>query len=119
MARSIRGPQSGGTGPMRMLERTGLRKGIEGHRGWFYVGTGLWTLRTVRRLAGDKEEILVSERLKPGQSIVISNAVSTTDGSPLVRPSRRRRRKAAKQAQKQATRRGRKAAKRAGPADDA
>ena len=118
MARAIRGPSSRSTGLLRAVERTGLRKGVEGHKHWFYIGTGLWTLRTIRRLAGDREEIVISERLKPGQRIVIANGRATVDapdGSPVLLPRGRRAQrslaKAARKADEQAAKRARKAEK--------
>ena len=112
MARLGRGAAPAG-GVLRLAERTGLRKGMSGSKGWFYVGTGLWTLRTVRRLAERKTEILVSERLAPGERIVIANGKATIEqaqeqGSPArspqgERPTRRKVRKAdRKQADKAA-----------------
>ena len=59
------------SGLIRMAELTGIRKGMNGSKGWFYLGTGLWTVRTVRRMAERKTEVLVSERLKPGQRMEI------------------------------------------------
>jgi hypothetical protein len=72
----------GGFGALRMLERTGLRKGMAGNRSWFYLGTGLWTLRTVRRLAERREEVLISEQLRPGERIIIANDRATIDVAP-------------------------------------
>ena len=113
MARSLRpGPAAGG-GILRTVERTGIRKGVGGSKGWFYVGTGLWTLRTVRRLAERKDEILISEELKPGQRLIISNGRATIEDGPPPPPKGRRARrrkakadaKAAKKAEKKAVRR--------------
>lgn len=102
MARTTRRTTPASGGLLRVAERTGLRKGLGGSKGWFYLGTGLWTLRTIRRLAADKEEILISEELRPGDRIVIANA-RTAEGEPLARPTRRRARKAKKAAKRQAT----------------
>ena len=98
---------------LRMVERTGIRKGMSGSKGWFYVGTGLWTLRTVRRLAERHDEILISEELKPGQRLIISNGRATIEDGPAPQPTGRRARrrqakadaKAAKKAEKRAARR--------------
>lgn len=124
MARAIRGPSSNPSGILRVVERTGLRKGVEGNKHWFYIGTGLWTLRTIRRLAGDREEIVISERLKPGERIVIANGRATIDapdGSPILLPRGRRAQKklakAAKKADEAAAERARKAAKKAKKAE--
>ena len=113
MARSIR-PGGGATGGvLRTVERTGLRKGVSGSKGWFYVGTGLWTLRTVRRLAERKEEILISEELRPGQRLVISNGRATIEDGPAPRPTgRRARRKEAKARSKAAAKAEKRAARR-------
>ena len=87
------GPSSGGI--LRVLEQKGMRQGVFGNsKGWLYVGTGLWTLRTIRRLNARQTEILISEELKPGQRIIIANGVATVDGTPTAEPSsggRRRR----------------------------
>ena len=80
---------------LRSLEQTGIRKGLFGNsRAWMYLGTGLWTVRTLRRFAGRKTEILISEELKPGQRIIIANGSATIDGAPDPVPSGRRRRRA-------------------------
>lgn len=102
MARSLRPSSGSASGAIRMLERTGLRKGVGGNRAWFYVGTGLWTLRTVRRLAERREELLLSEPLEPGQRIVIANGRATIDDGQqqmqTVGGSRRARKRARKAA---------------------
>lgn len=91
-------------GVLRTVERSGLRKGMAGSKPWFYVGTGLWTLRTVRRLAERKDEVLLSEVLKPGQRIVIANGRATIDDGPApaaaTKVKGRKGRKAAKAQQK-------------------
>jgi hypothetical protein len=95
-----------------VLERTGLRRGFGGSKPWLYVGTGMWALRTMRRLGDRREEILISERLRPGERIVIANGAATVEGAPAPVPQRRRaRRKAAKRERAQA-KRERRAAKR-------
>ena len=77
-AKATAEPKRGGL--LRKLERTGVRKGLFGDsKAWFYVGTGLWTLRLVRRLAERKPDILLREELKPGQRIVIANGRATLD----------------------------------------
>ncbi len=67
-------------GVLRKAERLGLNRGlVGGSRGWLYVGTGLWTLRTVRRMAQRKTEVLLAEELQPGDRIVIANGRTTLD----------------------------------------
>lgn len=111
---------------MRLLERTGISRGLFGGRkGWIYVGTGLWTLRKVRELGQGKPEVLLLEELRPGQRLVIANDRPTLEPAAPgpAEPTSRRGRKAATKAErkaaakaerKAASRRGRKAARRAG-----
>lgn len=73
MARPARLPSATDRGLLRRAERIGFRKGLGGNKAFFYLGTGLWTLRTVRRMAERKTEVLISETLEPGQRIVITN----------------------------------------------
>jgi hypothetical protein len=81
-------------GLLRSAERLGINRGLfGGSRSWLYLGTGLWTLRTVRRLAERKPEILISEELKPGQRIVIANGRATVDDAPVAVPTSGRRRR--------------------------
>ena len=112
-------------GPLRAIEMHGMRKGRSGNKTWFYVGTGLWTLRTVRRMAERREELLISEALKPGERIIIANDRATIEAyeprvpsAPKGRRARRLQRKAdAKQAKidaKAAEKAAKKAAKKAG-----
>lgn len=101
MARSSKGyGSSGSQGLLRNLETQGLRKGRTGSKYWFYLGTGLWTLRTVRRMAERREEILISEVLKPGQRLIIANDRATLehpDAAPRP-PKGRKARKAQRKA---------------------
>jgi hypothetical protein len=103
-----------------VLERTGLRKGFGGSKPWLYVGTGMWAFRIMRRFGDRREEILVSERLRPGERIVIANGVATIEGAPAPAPlGRRGRRRAAKRtrkAERSQTRREARAARRRRPA---
>jgi hypothetical protein len=85
----------------RTLERIGVtRGGVGASKGWFYVGTGLWTLRKVRALGERKTEVLMREPLRPGDRVVIANGVATIETAPRAgssptasQTSRRRRRK--------------------------
>lgn len=70
----------GGGGILRTVERLGMTRGVFGtSKGWFYVGTGLWTLRKVRTLGERKPEVLMREPLRPGDRLVIANGVATID----------------------------------------
>ena len=75
---------SAGGGLFRSVERLGISRGVfGGSRGWFYVGTGLWTVRKVRTLARREPEILLREELRPGGRITIANGVATIENMPL------------------------------------
>ena len=97
-------PAKQGGGILRTIERTGMTRGLMGgSRGWFYVGTGLWTLRKVRSLAQRQPEILLREELRPGERMTIANGVATIASEPvptsqLSRRGRRARRRAEQQA---------------------
>jgi len=94
------------------LERLGINRGVfGGSKGWFYVGSGLWTLRTVRRMAERKSEVLISEPIRAGQRIVIANGTATVEGEPAPYRGRKGRPKAGTTAPK--GRKERKAAARA------
>jgi hypothetical protein len=104
------------------VERTGLRKGMGGSKPWLYVGTGLWALRIMRRLGERREELLIQERLRPGDRLIIANDRPTLDGAPAPTPRGRRartqeRKQQARQAKRDAkaarSRKARKAAKQA------
>jgi hypothetical protein len=80
MAKAKAGKDEKGGGWLRTLERAGVTRGLFGaSKPWFYVGTGLWTLRTIRRLAERKPEILLSEQLRPGERMIIANGVATIE----------------------------------------
>jgi hypothetical protein len=67
-------------GLLRTAESLGINRGLlGGNKAWAYVGTGLWTLRRVRKMAERKSEILISENLAPGERIVIANGRATIE----------------------------------------
>ena len=86
-------------GVLRRVEAHGMRLGRGGKKHWLYVGTGLWTLRTVRRLAERRDEILISETLQPGQRLIIANNRPTIE-SPVDTPRPPKGRRARKQQKK-------------------
>jgi hypothetical protein len=56
------------------LYRRALRKGLlGGSRPWFYLWAGLAGFKILRRLARDEPEIVYSERLEPGQRLLITS----------------------------------------------
>ncbi|HWJ61662.1 MAG TPA: hypothetical protein VNS19_06815, partial [Acidimicrobiales bacterium] len=80
-------------GVLRRIEHLGMSRGRGGSKTWLYVGTGLWTLRTVRRLADRREEILISEPLRPGDRLIISNDRPTLGEAAPKAPKGRRAKK--------------------------
>ena len=89
MARPVGGR---GSVLLRTLEQTGFRRGLFGNsKAWLYVGTGLWTVRTLRRFAGRQTQILISEELKPGQKMIIANGIATIVGEAVATPGTGRR----------------------------
>ena len=70
-------------GPIvRILRRTGIRKGVfGGSRGWVAIAVGTWGYTTLKRLARREPELVLSEELKPGERIIISNGVPTLPNS--------------------------------------
>ena len=75
MASKSRTVTAPAVGPMR---RNGIRKGLfGGSRGWAAVAVGTWGYTTLKRLARREPELVLSEELKPGDRIIISNGVPT------------------------------------------
>ena len=75
--------------PAALLRQNAIAKGVlGGRRGWLVVGAFMWGPRLVRRFMGRQEEMLTTERLKPGETITIM----------AIRPATRAERKAAARA---------------------
>ena len=75
--------------PTAMLRHNALSQGVfGGRRGWMVIGAFLWGPRLVKRFMGRQEEVLTTERLKPGEAVTIT----------AVRPLSRAERKAAARA---------------------
>ncbi len=112
MAKNSRGATSQ-MGVLRRVEMLGMRKGRGGSKNWLYVGTGLWTVRTIRRMAERREEILISEPLRPGERLIISNNRPTIESAPATKGRRAKKadRKAEAAAAKEQAKRDLKAAK--------
>lgn len=67
---------------VRWLWRTGLRRGIlGGSRPWFAVAVAAGGLRLLRRLSGREPEVVFSQELPPGATLVISHG---TENEPEV-----------------------------------
>ena len=59
---------------MRLALRNGWRRGIlQGSRPWMVVGGVALGLRVVQRLTGSGEKIVYSEKLLPGETLVIAH----------------------------------------------
>ncbi|MBV8949865.1 MAG: hypothetical protein JOZ99_03245 [Actinobacteria bacterium] len=57
---------------LRTLARTGLRRGLlEGRRPWLMIGLTATGLRIVARVMARKPQVVYSEKLSPGERIVI------------------------------------------------
>jgi len=65
---------------LRRLQRMGLRRGVFGtSTPWLYIGAASWAIRTLRRMAARKPEVLLHEELEPGQRLVITNRGATVE----------------------------------------
>jgi hypothetical protein len=112
MARRRARSLAGGGGVLRTVERLGVNRGVfGGSKGWFYVGTGLWTLRKVRGLAQRQPEILLRETLRPGDRLTIANGVATIVSAPVAEAQLSRRGRKARRATEARPPKGRKARK--------
>ena len=66
---------------LAMLSGLGLRRGLMGgSRFWMVVGGAAAGLRLVRRISGAAPEVVYSEELPAGQSILITNGDVTASG---------------------------------------
>lgn len=75
--------------PTVLLRRNALYKGVfGGSRGWMAIGAALWGPRLLKRALGRREEVLATERLRPGEFVRIE----------ALRPPTRRERKSARRA---------------------
>ena len=55
-----------------LRRRATMRGLLGGSRPWFLLWVTLFALRILRRITRDKEEVVYSEELKAGQTLVIS-----------------------------------------------
>ncbi|MFN2607393.1 MAG: hypothetical protein ABR511_05785 [Acidimicrobiales bacterium] len=62
---------------LRTLTRMGIFRGLlGGSRGWLLLGMAAVGLRALARMAARKEDVVFSEVLDPGQSVVITHLTS-------------------------------------------
>lgn len=63
-----------GGGLGRFIHRRALRRGfLGGSRGWTAVATLGIAMRVLRRITRDGPEVVYSEELRPGESLLISH----------------------------------------------
>ena len=61
------------------LLRQGFRRGVlQGSRPWLVVGGVALGLRLLRKIAGGEPEVVYSEKLAPGESLVIAHQRDAT-----------------------------------------
>jgi hypothetical protein len=58
---------------LKSLVRIGFARGIGGSRGWLALGVVAGGLRLLRRMAKREADVVYSEELHPGQSLVIQH----------------------------------------------
>lgn len=64
---------------LRLLLRQGFRRGVlQGSRPWLVVGGVALGLRVLRKLSGSEPEVVYSEKLGPGESVVIAHERDAT-----------------------------------------
>jgi hypothetical protein len=77
----------GWRGAAGMLRQRSLVEGVwNGRRGWLAVGAVVWGARGLRKAFQRDDKVLMREVLRPGMQLLISE--------PIVRPTRRQRRRA-------------------------
>jgi hypothetical protein len=55
------------------LRRIGLARGLGKSNAWLAVGVTAWALQTLKRFATREPKVVYSERLNPGERLVISH----------------------------------------------
>lgn len=77
-------------GPIVTLRQMSVWRGLLGSsRGWRALGITLWSFHLLRRLLGRNPELVAIERLKPGQSMVVTALVPESTGRRARRAARR------------------------------
>ena len=67
--------------PLRFARRMGLYRGLlGGSRGWMFVGGVAFGGRIVRRFMSRTPEVVLTERLRPGQPISLEAIAAPTRG---------------------------------------
>ena len=75
---------------LRILARTGLRRGLggAGGRGWLAVGATAAVIQFLRRKS-DEPKVSMSEELQPGQTMVITHTGQPGKGKAKGKDKRR------------------------------
>jgi hypothetical protein len=61
-----------------VVQRTAVRRGVFGtSRAWLAVAIGTWSLRQARRIASRRETAVLTEELRPGESLLITHTTDT------------------------------------------
>lgn len=64
---------------LRFLLRTGFRKGVMGgSRRWLVIGGAALGVKVLRKLAGSEPEVVLSETLSPGETLIIAHEKDAT-----------------------------------------
>ena len=62
------------------LARRGLRRGfVDGSKPWMIIGVASVALRLLKALNGPDEKVLFREKLKPGESLLVSRSAVEED----------------------------------------
>jgi hypothetical protein len=65
--------------PLPLLRRNAIYKGLlGGRRGWMAVGVVVWGVRLFRKALGRNEEIVATEKLQPGESLILTTIPQRT-----------------------------------------
>jgi hypothetical protein len=107
--KKVKRPPSGIWKQVARVQRLGISKGMAGAGGgWLAVGIGAWGLQRVRKLAAKDIEVLISEPLKPGDRIVITNETTThAEDEKARKKAKRQEKELAKAARRSGRRRSR------------
>jgi hypothetical protein len=64
---------------LRFLLRRGLQRGVlGGERRWLVLGGIALGVKVLRRLAGNEPEVVYSEKLAPGEALVVAHERDAT-----------------------------------------
>lgn len=65
--------------PFILLRRNSIYKGLlGGERKWLVIGAIVWVPRLLRKALGKNEQVVTTEVLKPGQSLLLTTIPQAT-----------------------------------------